>query len=97
MKTFIETDHLAVGLTRPPMFMGVNMRVFFANALVCTLICIDAHTFWGIPIFIFLHLLFVKFSMREPNFLSIYARAFIKTPPMLNRWYWGNTNSYEPW
>jgi type IV secretory pathway VirB3-like protein len=42
--------HLALALTRSPMFMGVNVRLFFANVVLCTLICIDAHTFWGIPV-----------------------------------------------
>lgn len=97
MKYSVEIDHLAVGLTRPPMFMGINIRLFFLNVLLCTLICINAHTFWGVPLFVFLHLLFYRFSIKEPNFLNIRARTFIKTPPLLNRWYWGKTNSYEPW
>ena len=93
----IEKDHLALGLTRSPMFMGTNIKTFFANVVLCTLICIDAHTFLGIPLFIFLHLLMVKFSIKEPDFLFIRAKTLIKTPPVLNRWYWGNANSYEPW
>jgi type IV secretory pathway VirB3-like protein len=92
-----EVDHLAVGLTRSPMFMGVNIRMFFANVVLCTLICIDAHTFLGVPLFIFIHLIMVRLSLKEPDFLYINAKAFIKTPPVLNRWYWGKTNSYEPW
>ena len=92
-----EIDHLALGLTRAPMFMGVNIRLFFANIVLGTLICIDAHTFWGIPLFIVLHLIMTRLSIKEPNFLYIHAKSFIKTPPVLNRWYWGRTNSYEPW
>lgn len=92
-----EFDHLALGLTRSPMFMGVNVRLFFSNALLCTLICIDAHTFFGVPLFIFLHLVMARLSIKEPNFFYIQAKALIKTPPVLNRWYWGKTNSYEPW
>src|SRR5207248_477045 len=93
----IEIDHLAVALTRPPMFMGVNIRLFFANLMLCTLICIDAHTILGIPLFIFLHCWIVRFSLKEPNFFYIRTKSFIKTPPVLNRWFWGKTNSYEPW
>jgi len=92
-----EIDHLALGLTKSPMFMGVNIRLFFANVVLCTLICIDAHTFWGIPLFILIHLFMVRLSIKEPDFLYIRAKAFINTPPVLNRWFWGKTNSYEPW
>ena len=92
-----EVDHLALGLTRSPTFMGVNIRVFFANVVLCTLICINAHTFFGIPLFIIIHLLALRFSLKEPDFFYIKAKSLIKTPPVLNRWYWGKTNSYEPW
>jgi len=93
----LEIDHLALGLTRSPMFMGVNLRVFFANIVLGTLICIDAHTMFGIPLFILFHFLMVKLSIKEPNFLYINIKVFLKTPPTLNYWYWGKTNSYEPW
>ena len=93
----IEADHLAIGLTRSPMFMGVNIRVFFANLVLCALICVDAHTALGIPLFLIIHLTMVKASVKEPNFLYIWMKSFIKTPPILNYWYWGKTNSYEPW
>ena len=92
-----ELDHLAIGLTKSPMFMGVNIRLFFANVVLCTLICIDAHTILGIPLFLFLHVVMVVLSLKEPNFFSLYFKAFTKSPPILNRWYWGKTNSYEPW
>lgn len=92
-----EIDHLALGLTRSPMFMGVNIKLFFANLMLCTLICVDAHTFMGIPLFGLLHLVMVRLSVKEPAFLKIYAMSFFQTPPVLNRRFWGKTNSYEPW
>ena len=93
----IEIDHLALGLTKSPMFMGVNIKLFFGNVVLCALICIDAHTFLGLPLFVVFHLIMVRLSIKEANFLYIRSKALIKTPPVLNRWYWGNTNSYEPW
>jgi type IV secretory pathway VirB3-like protein len=92
-----EQDHLALGLTRSPMFMGVNLRVFFGNVVLCALICINAHTLWGLPLFIVIHLLAVRLSIKEPDFLYLNMKSFTKTPPVLNRWYWGKINSYEPW
>ena len=92
-----EIDQLALGLTRSPMFMGVNVRFFFANLMFCALLCLNAHTFWGIPLFILIHLSMVRLSIKEPNSLYIQCKALLMTPPILNRRYWGNTTSYEPW
>jgi type IV secretory pathway VirB3-like protein len=96
-KSQIEVDHLAVGLTRSPMFMGINIRLFFGNMALCTLICIDAHTLYGIPLYIILHLIMAKLSIKEPDFFSLRVKSFFKTPPVLNNYFWGKTNSYEPW
>lgn len=93
----IEIDHLAIGLTKPPVFMGVNIRLFFSNLVLCALICVDANTFLGIPLCLILHLLTVKASIKEPNFLFIWIKSWMKTPPVLNYFYWGKTNSYEVW
>tara|TARA_R110000868_G_scaffold351481_2_gene612765 strand:- start:1435 stop:1737 length:303 start_codon:yes stop_codon:yes gene_type:complete len=92
-----EYDYLALGLTKSPMFMGVNLRLFFGNIVLCALICINAHTLWGVPLFVVIHLVAVRLSIKEPDFLYLNIKAFIKTPPAPNRWFWGKTNSYEPW
>ncbi len=92
-----EKDYLAIGLTKSPMFMGVNIRMFFSNVIICALLCINTHTFLGIPLFILIHALMVKFSLKEPNFLYIFLKSILKTPPVLNYWFWGKINSYEPW
>lgn len=92
-----EKDPLALGMTKSPMFMGVNLRLFFGNVVLCALICINAHTVWGIPLFIFLHLAAVRLSIKEQDFLKLNFKSWIKTPPLLNRYYSGGTNSYEPW
>lgn len=92
-----EIDPLALALTRPPMLMGVNIRVFFANVVLCTLICINAHTLWGGILFVVLHLLMVRISSKEPNFFYVWAMALMKTPPVINSGFWGKVNSYEAW
>ncbi|OGT42871.1 MAG: hypothetical protein A3F13_00525 [Gammaproteobacteria bacterium RIFCSPHIGHO2_12_FULL_40_19] len=91
-----EHDPLALGLTRSPMFMGVNLRVFFGNVVLCVLISINAHTLWGIPLFIFIHLLAVRLSIKEPDYFYLKFQTFIKTPPVRNFWHY-SLNSYEPW
>lgn len=93
----IEVDHLALGLTRSPMFMGVSIRLFFTNIALSAMICVDAHTVLGIPLFLLLHAISAKLSVSEPNFFIIWTKSFFKTPPILNYRFWGKTNSYEPW
>ena len=93
----VEIDTLAVGLTRPPLFMGVNLRLFFATVIVSVLICIDTRSFYGIPIFIFLYLLMLRMSAKDVNFFMLWIKWLSKTPPVVNSFFWGGTNSYEPW
>ena len=93
----VEIDTLAVGLTRPPMFMGVNLRLFFITVIICVLICIDTHSFYGIPLFIFLYLVMLKMSAKDANFFILWVKWLSKTPPVLNSFFWGSTNSYEMW
>ena len=92
-----QRDPLALGLTRSPMFMGVNIRFFFVNLVVCTLICVNAHTIWGVPLFLVVHVIAVRLSIKEPDFFYHRSKALILTPPLMNRWGWGGVNSYEPW
>lgn len=96
-KRSIEVDPVALGLTRPAMFMGVNLKMFFINLACGFIFCIDFHTFYGLVLFGLCHLFMVRLSIKEPKFASIWRVAFLKTPPILNALFWGKTNSYEPW
>lgn len=91
-----EKDCLAIELTRMSMFLGVNIRFFFCNVVLCTLVCIKAHTLWALVLFAALHLVAVRVSVKERDFFCLNVSAFVKTPPMLNRWYWGKLDSHEP-
>lgn len=93
----IETDSVALGLTRPPIFLGVNIRLFFGLVVVCLLVCVDFQTIYGIPLFVLLYLISARLSVKEPNFFLYWAKAFTKTPPVLNSYFWGGVNSYEAW
>lgn len=93
----IEVDPLAVALTRPPVFMGINLRLFFGNMVICLLICVDFHTLYGIPLFIIFHGIMLRLSIKDPNFFWLWLKSLTKTPPVLNSWFWGKINSYEPW
>lgn len=93
----MQIDPLALGLTRPTTFMGVNVKVFFANIVLSFLMCIHVNTLLGILLFCIFHLIIAKLSIKEPNFIYIYFKALTLTPPNFNNRFWGRTNSYEPW
>lgn len=92
----IELDDLAVGLTRPSMICGVMVKVAFGNLMLCALAYVYTRTIWILPIFAMLHLVAVRLSIKEPRFLELWLKKITKTPPILNRPFWGGTNSYSP-
>lgn len=93
----MEVDELAIGLTRPSLLMGVSIQLFFANILLCALVFIHTRSFLAIPLWLVLHVWMVRCSIKDPRFLTLWVMAFVMTPPVLNRWYWDKTNSYEAW
>jgi type IV secretion system protein VirB3 len=93
----IQYDSLALGLTRPPVFFGVSTLLFFVNVMLGMIICVFTKTAYGAVLFVVLHLIMARLSAKEPKFFSLWQKAFTKTPPVLNAYYWGKTNSYEPW
>lgn len=88
-------DPLALAMTKPTVFMGVPLRLFFGALMAGILTCIDTHSFYGVPLFLFLYLLFYHQSLKDINFLNLYVKWFSKTPPTKNFAYWGKTNSYD--
>jgi type IV secretion system protein VirB3 len=93
----LQYDALAVGLTRPPMFMGVSTLLFFGNMAVGMIICLITQSIYGAVLFGILHLLMVSLSAKDPKFCALWSTALRSTPPVLNSLFWGKTNSYEPW
>jgi len=92
----LETDPLAVAMTRPPLFMGIDFRLFFANAVVSLLICIMSHTFWGVPLFAGFYALCYQQSLKDVNFFQLRLKWLSQTPCTRNFFFWGKTNSYGP-
>ncbi len=92
----LEVDALALALTRPPLFMGIPMRLFFANLAINTLLCIDLRTLIGIPLFGLVHLILFHLTLKDGQFFRVWLKYFTQTPPVLNNRFWGGTNSYQP-
>lgn len=92
----IEIDPLALALTRPPLFMGIPMRLFCINGIINLLICIDLHTLIGIPLFAAVYLIVFRLTMKDLQFFRVWHKYINQTPPVLNSGFWGGTNSYSP-
>jgi type IV secretion system protein VirB3 len=92
----LEVDPLALALTRPPLFMGIPLRFFFANLAINILICIDLHTLMGIPLFVVFYLILFRLATKDLQFFHLWLKFFTQTPPILNSGFWGRTNSYQP-
>lgn len=93
----LQIDLLAVGLTRPAMFMGVALKALLALVFFCSLLYVYTKTILVIPLFAVLYFFALYFSSKEPRFYEFWLQYFSKTPPLLNYAFWGKTNSYEPW
>jgi type IV secretion system protein VirB3 len=92
----LETDPLFVGLTRPPMKLGVTQSFFVINTIGCAMLFLATKSFLvlfvGGPLF---HALGVLMCLKDPRVFDI---AFIKLKCMKsrNRQLW-RANSYDPW
>lgn|SRR3990167_3205719 len=84
-----QAKHVEPDSRKSPLCMGVNFRFLFVNATICALICLTMQTGWGVTLFVVIHLLVVRFSLNEPDFLHLDSKSFIKTMPMFNRWGYG--------
>ncbi len=92
----LEIDALALGMTRPAMFAGVNFNLFLINLSIGVLSCIYTKSFWGTGLFVINHVILLRCSARDANFLSLWTTAFARTFMVKNFWFWGGVNSYEP-
>lgn len=92
----LEVDPLALALTRPPLFMGIPIRLFFVNLAINTMICVDLQTLMGVPLFGLFHLILFRLATQDLRFFRLYLKYFTQTPPVLNSGFWGGTNSYQP-
>lgn len=93
----IEIDSLALGMTRPTVYMGVEMKFFFANVVVGLLICIYSHSFFGVLFSIISYTIMRVVSQKDIHCFSVYATYYKHSMPLITYSFWGKTNSYEPW
>lgn len=84
---------LFLGLTRPPMFMGITLDVLSILAISCLCIFILANNFFYLLMYVPLHLVAWMLCRMDPNIFRVLLKSAecVYAP---NQRYWG-CHSYE--
>ena len=96
----IDIDPLFIGMTRPPIVMGVPMEFFGINFILFGIGMIAFLSLTGKFLFILcvcvpLHFAAYIATEKEPHWMKIFVTKYTKCGPTRNRIYW-RSNSYKP-
>ncbi len=90
----VSMDPLFVGLTRPPMFLGVSFKFAVLNGFVSLIAYINSPSIKVIFIAFVVHMIAYVICFKEPLFLELYLKKGEKTTRCVNKSYHG-ANSYD--
>ena len=95
-----DLDPLFVGMTRPPLVLGVPMEFFGINFILFGIGMIAFASLAGKALFFLsvcipLHIAAYILTEREPHWMSIYITKLTRCGPIQNRAFW-KSNSYKP-
>jgi type IV secretion system protein VirB3 len=91
---YIQSDALFLGLTRPPMFLGVSFSFVVINGFCCLIYFINTSNFNAIILMVILHLIAYIICFKEPLFIELILMKAKKCNFCKNRMYHG-ANSYD--
>lgn len=92
----IGTDPLFLGLTRPPLLIGVSYTFAALNGIVSLLAFVITSNFlWLLIVMPSLHLIGWFVCLKEPRAIEIMISRYSKCNICRNRIYHGGTNSYD--
>jgi type IV secretion system protein VirB3 len=92
----LEADPLFLGLTRPPMMLGVTYSWFMLNALTWAMVFINTSDFGlMIPGGVATHFIGYMICSREPRFMDIWMVKMSKCSRCKNSGFHHNTQSYD--
>jgi type IV secretion system protein VirB3 len=92
----LVSDPLFLGLTRPPMFLGVSYMFVLLNMLGCVLYFINTSDLKGLFVTMpAIHLIGYLITLKEPLFIELFMVKGSKCLRCKNRLYHG-ANSYDP-
>ncbi len=96
----VDIDPLFIGMTRPPMVIGVPMEFFGINFIIfgigmILLTALSSKILFLICVTLPLHSIGIIATEKDPHWMSVRMTKMNKCPPTRNRTYW-KTNSYTP-
>ena len=95
MSGYVKTDHLFVGLTRPPMLFGVSYNFAVVNAVLSMITYIITNNFTYLVMAFPVHLLGYYICSKEPLFIELFMIKAQKCSKCKNKFFHG-ANSYDP-
>lgn len=91
----VEIDPLFLGMTRPPMVMGVTYSFFVINGMVTTISFLALNNLFAFLVGIPVHIVGYLLCLKDPRMFDIWRVRLLKTPMTRNRRFW-SANSYSP-
>jgi type IV secretion system protein VirB3 len=91
----LKSDPLFVGLTRPPLFLGVSMSFAMLNIFACMLYYVQTSDLKSVLIGCVLHLIGYIICFKEPLFIELILMRSQKCSLCKNKIFHGNVNSYD--
>jgi type IV secretion system protein VirB3 len=96
MSGTVSTDPLFLGLTRPPMLLGVSYTFAALNGIVSLLAFIITSKFFYLLILLpGTHLVAWFICLKEPRAIELFIARMSKCNICPNRSYYGGVNSYD--
>ncbi len=92
----IGTDSLFLGLTRPPMLLGVTYNFAAVNGIITLLIFIITENFiYLLVVMPVVHGACYLLCLKEPRALELFLMKYSNFNICGNRMYYSGTNSYD--
>lgn len=92
----VDTDPLFLGLTRPPLLLGVSYTFAALNGIISLLAFILTSKFFYLFVSLpGIHMIGWFICLKEPRAIELMIAKFSKCNVCRNRMYHGGTNSYD--
>ena len=92
----LNVDALFLGLTRPPMIMGVSYTFASLNGIISLLAFIVTNSFFYLLVLLpSIHLVCYFLCLKEPRAMELFIIKASKCSICRNKIYHGGTNSYD--
>ena len=96
MSGVVGTDPLFLGLTRPPLLLGVSYTFAALNGIACLLTFVITNQFFYLLVLLpALHMVGWFICLKEPRAIELFIARSSKCSVCRNRYYHGGTNSYD--